>query len=115
MTLTISAACAPDYRATEDDPGGRVRDELHEAPRVPVDERPGVGGVRDLRDPDLPPERECVRLGEPDVGDLRLCEDGRCRFVVVEVPVLTGVKAHDVLGNLVALDGGDRGEREAAG
>src|SRR3546814_2315482 len=51
----------------------------------------------------------------PDVGDLGLGEDGRGGLVVVEVPVLAGVQAHDVLGDLAPLHRRDRRQREATG
>ncbi len=49
------------------------------------------------------PGGEGIGLGQADVGDLRLGEDGRRRLVVVEVPVLPRVLAHHVLGDLAAL------------
>ena len=62
----------------------------------------------------LRPDGERLGLGQPDVGDLGLGEDGRRRLVVVEVAVLDGVQAHHVLGHLAALHGGDRRQRQLA-
>ena len=66
---------ATNDRTTENDPGGRVRDDLHEAAWIIVDLGLGRRGERDFGDPDLAPFGERVRLGKTDVGDLRLGED----------------------------------------
>ena len=67
---------------------------------------------RHLGDPDLAADSERLRLGQSDVGDLRLGEDRRGGLVVVEVAVLDGVQPHHVLGDLAALHRRHRGERQ---
>ena len=103
---------AADDRAAEHDAGGRVGEDLHEAARVVVDQRLGRRRERHLGHPDLAAHGERLGLGQADVGDLGLGEDGRRRLVVVEVAVLAGVQAHHVLGDLAALHGGHRRQRQ---
>ena len=62
----------------------------------------------------LRPVGEGVGLGQPHVGDLGLGEDGRRRLLVVEVAVGPGVQAQGVLGDLAALHGRDRRQRQLA-
>ncbi len=63
-------------------------------------------------DADLAAHGERLGLGQPDVGDLGLGEDGRRGLVVVEVAVLARVQAHHVLGDLAALHRGHRRQRQ---
>ena len=109
-----SAALRPDDRAAEHDAGGRVGDDLDEAAGVVLDERLGVGRERDLGHADLAAVGERVGLGQADVGDLGLGEDGRRRLLVVEVAVGPGVQAHHVLGDLAALHRRHRRQRQLA-
>ena len=81
---------AADDRAAEHHAGGRVGEDLHEARGVVVDQRLGVGRERHLGHPDLAARGERLGLGQADVGDLGLGEDGRRRLVVVEVAVRRG-------------------------
>ena len=78
---------APHDRAAEHHAGGRVGDDLHEATWVVVDERLGDGREGHLGDADLAARGEGVGLGQADVRDLGIGEDGRRRLVVVEVAV----------------------------
>ena len=70
MPISSAGAVATDDRSTEHHTGGGVGQDLHEAPRIALDERLRVGGERHLRDPDLATGRERVRLGQTDIGDL---------------------------------------------
>ncbi len=103
----------PDDRTTENDAGGRVGHELHKATRVALDHRLRVDSERHFGDADLLTDGEGLCLGQPDICDLWLGEDGRCGLVVVEVTMYPGVKAHDVLGDLAPLGGSDRRQLEA--
>ena len=90
MTRDQLGGVAADDRAAEHDAGGRVGDDLDEAARVVVDQRLRAGRERHLGDADLAADGERLGLGQADVGDLGLGEDGRGRLVVVEVAVRRG-------------------------
>ena len=76
ITEISSAAPRPTIEPPEHHAGGGVGHDLHEAARVAVDEGPGVGRERHLGDPDLAADGEGLGLGQADVGDLGLGEDG---------------------------------------
>ena len=105
---------APDDRSAEHDAGGGIGEDLHEAARVALDQRLGVGRVGHLGDPDLAALGERLGLGQPDVGDLGIGEDRRRRLVVVEVTVRAVVQPHEVLGDLAALHRRHRRQRQLA-
>ena len=111
ITEINSDAPLSDDRSAEHNAGGRIGHDLDEATRVAVDERPGVGGERHLRHPDLATDGEGLGLGQAHVGDLGLGEDRAGRLVVVEMAMLTRVEAHHVFGDLATLHRRHRGQR----
>ncbi len=114
ITEISSAALRPDDRAAEDDPGGRIGEDLHEPARVAVDQRLRVGRERHLRDAELATRRERLRFGDADLRDLGIGEDRLRGLVVVEMPVRPRGQPHDVLRDLAALHRRDRRQRQPA-